>query len=314
MKIMKHCHKCGYTLSTENFCPQCGIKFKLNEVKKDRNNVDIRDNKTDLIVTKFKSSENIIDKKIDYRLEGNVIHLHVLGDTSNHNLKKLQKLFSISIQLESPSSLGRKLEETYRVKSEESNTAYKQIQIILDESKNLEKKKGIEIKEINVGDMQVSKNELILKEIILNGNEHYYKNEHVDAIKHYDRVLEIEPNNVEAWANKGMALGHLGKYDEAIDSYDRALEIEPNYALALYNKGSALGNRGKFNEAIDSYDRALEIEPNYALAWSNKGVVFGNMGKYNEEIECYDRALEIEPNNVEALNNKRLAMTRLEKA
>jgi len=308
MKIMKHCHKCGYTLSTENFCPQCGIKFKLNEVKKDRNNVDIRDNKTDLIVTKFKSSENIIDKKIDYRLEGNVIHLHVLGDTSNHNLKKLQKLFSISIQLESPSSLGRKLEETYRVKSEESNTAYKQIQIILDESKNLEKKKGIEIKEINVGDMQVSKNELILKEIILNGNEHYYKNEHVDAIKHYDRVLEIEPNNVEAWANKGMALGHLGKYDEAIDSYDRALEIEPNYALALYNKGSALGNRGKFNEAIDSYDRALEIEPNYALAWSNKGVVFGNMGKYNEEIECYDRALEIEPNYALALYNKGSAL------
>ena len=116
---------------------------------------------------------------------------------------------SISIQLEPPSSLGSKLEETYRIKSEESNTAYQQIQIILNEATKIEKKTGIEIKEINVGDMQISKIELILKEIILNANEHYYKNEHVDAIKHYDRALEIEPKYVEAWNNKRLAMTRL---------------------------------------------------------------------------------------------------------
>ena len=233
---MKYCHKCGYSLSTERFCPQCGVKLKQNEVNNDGNNIDITDNTDDLIGTGFQGGGNIIDKKIDYRVQGNVIHLQALGDTSNRVLKKLQKLMSISIQLEPPSSLGSKLKETYRVKSEESNTAYQQIQIILNETQKIEKKTRIEIKEINVGDVQISKNELILKEIILNGNEHYYKNEHVDAIKHYDKALEMEPKYVESLSNKGSALGNLGKYNEAIECYDKALEIEPNYVEAWNNK------------------------------------------------------------------------------
>ena len=213
-----------FSLSTEKFCPQCGIMLKQNEVKNDGNNVDLPDNTSDLLVTGIKSGENILDKKIDYRVEGHAIHLQVLGDTSNHALKKLQKLISISIQLEPPSSLGSKLEETYRVKSEESKTAYQQIQFILNESEKIEKETGIEIMEINAGDVQISKNELISKEIILNANEQYYKNELVDAIKHYDKALEREPNNVEAWTNKGSVLGNMGKYNEAIECYDRALE------------------------------------------------------------------------------------------
>jgi hypothetical protein len=150
---MINCHKCGYNISIEKFCPQCGIKLKQNEVKNDGNNVDIPDNKGDLIVTGIKCGINIVDKKIDYRLEGSAIHLQFLGDTSNHDLRILQKLRSISIQLDPPSPLGRNLKEAYQVKSEEANTALQQIQIILNEAKKIEKKTGVEINAINVGDM-----------------------------------------------------------------------------------------------------------------------------------------------------------------
>jgi tetratricopeptide (TPR) repeat protein len=242
---MKHCQKCGYSLSIEKFCPQCGIKLEQNKVKNDRNNITISDNSSDLIDTRIKSGENNIDKKIDYRVEGDAIHLQVLDDRSNPVLKELQKLMSISIQLEPPSSLGNKLEETYRVKSEESNTAYQRIQIILKESKKRAKETGIEIKDINVGDVKVSKNELILKEIILNGNEYYYKNEPVGAIEQYDKALEIEPKYALAMYNKGSALGNMGKYHEAIECYDKALEIDPNNVKTLNNKRLAMTNQEK---------------------------------------------------------------------
>jgi tetratricopeptide (TPR) repeat protein len=310
---MINCHKCGYNISIEKFCPQCGIKLKQNEAKNGRNNVYFPDSKSDLIVTVSKTDLNILDKKIIYRVEGTTIHLQVLGDTSNHDLRILQKLISVCVKLEPPSPLGRNLKEAYQVKSEEANTALQQIQTILNESMKIESKTGVEINAINVGNLLVSINELRLKEIILLGNEHYYKNEHVVAIKHYDRALEIEPDNVEAWTNKGVVFGNMGKYNEAIDCYDRSLEIEPKYALALYNKGSALGNMGKYNEAIECYDRALEIEPKYALAWNNKGVVIGSMRKYDEAIDCYDRALEIEPKYALALYNKGVALGKMKK-
>jgi tetratricopeptide (TPR) repeat protein len=88
--------------------------------------------------------------------------------------------------------------------------------------------------------MQISKNELSLKEIILKGNEHSYNKEYRQAIEYYDKALKIDPKYALALNNKGLALDKLGKYNEAIQSYDKALEIDPKYALALNNKGLAL--------------------------------------------------------------------------
>ena len=36
-----------------------------------------------------------------------------------------------------------------------------------------------------------------------------------EAIEAYDKAIEIDPKNLEAWNNKGIALNELNKYDEA---------------------------------------------------------------------------------------------------
>ena len=45
--------------------------------------------------------------------------------------------------------------------------------------------------------MQISKNELSLKEIILKDNEHYYNKEYRDVIEYYDKALEIDPKDAK---------------------------------------------------------------------------------------------------------------------
>jgi|GEM_PF-4529823 len=72
-----------------------------------------------------------------------------------------------------------------------------------------------------------------------------------------------------AWNNKGNALGNLGRNEEALKSYDKALEIDPKYALAWNNKGNALGNLGRHEEAIKSCEKALEIAPGAVLVRGN---------------------------------------------
>ena len=46
----------------------------------------------------------------------------------------------------------------------------------------------------------------------------------------------------DAWNNKGLALDNLGRYEEAIKYYDKAIELDPNNADAWYNKGLLLVN------------------------------------------------------------------------
>ncbi len=62
---------------------------------------------------------------------------------------------------------------------------------------------------------------------------------YTDAIYHYDKTLELTPNNIHALTNKGSALVSLGNYQEAISYYDRVLEINPQYVVALNNKEKA---------------------------------------------------------------------------
>ena len=61
-----------------------------------------------------------------------------------------------------------------------------------------------------MGDLQISKEELLLKEYILKGNEFYYKKKYEKSIECYDKALEIDPKNATAWNNKGLALDNLG--------------------------------------------------------------------------------------------------------
>ena len=46
-----------------------------------------------------------------------------------------------------------------------------------------------------------------------------------EAIKCFDKVIELNPKNAGGWGNKGNALGHLGKHEESIKCYDKALEL-----------------------------------------------------------------------------------------
>ena len=61
------------------------------------------------------------------------------------------------------------------------------------------------------------------------------------------------------WRNKGDALYFLGKYDEAIKCYDKAIEIDPNDADVWNNKGLALNSLGNNDEAKKCYDRSREL-------------------------------------------------------
>ncbi len=184
---------------------------------------------------------------------------------------------------------------------------------VLEELNRIEKEEGMEIQEIKVGEMQISKNELSSKEIILEGNGHFYKKEYDEAIECYDRAMELDANNPEAWFDKGCALGKQKRYDEAIEWYDKAMEMKPDYAFGLNNKGNALDNLGRPGEAIEWYDKALEIEPDDAITLSNKGLALDKLGKHKETIESYDKALEINPNHADALYSKGIAQEELEK-
>ena len=216
---MPFCHQCGYNLELgiEKFCPSCGYKihhngsaFKSND---NVNPIDIIDTKGDVFGYGFSGSGILAGKEIDYKVQGNVINLNISGGSiSQEVLDNLQKIVSISTQVEPSSDKTTKSAVDFNTQVEESSKTYEQIKNVLFEVSQIEKKSGKNIEEIKVGELQISKSELSLKEIILRGNEHFYKNEYNEVIRVYDKALKLERNNFDLLFNKAYALDELGQY------------------------------------------------------------------------------------------------------
>jgi Flp pilus assembly protein TadD len=79
------------------------------------------------------------------------------------------------------------------------------------------------------------------------------------AINVFDKVIELNPNNADAWNDKGETLVTSGEYDEAIKALDKAIEIDPNKAGAWNNKGIALKSLGRDTEAQVAFAKATEL-------------------------------------------------------
>ena len=99
------------------------------------------------------------------------------------------------------------------------------------------------------------------------------------------------------WFHKGSELISSEKYNEAIKAYDKAIEINPHDSLAWYNKGLALDKLNKHEEAMKAYDKAIEIDPRDSTAWYNKGTILGKLGKDDITIEPFDKSIESNPQN-----------------
>ncbi len=58
--------------------------------------------------------------------------------------------------------------------------------------------------------------------------------------------------------SKGQALVQFGKPDEAIKVYNKAIEIDPPTSVSWFYKGNVLRDLGKYDEAQKAYDKAFK--------------------------------------------------------
>ena len=132
----------------------------------------------------------------------------------------------------------------------------------------------------------------------------YKIGEYSDAVSSFDKVLQIEPNNVTALFLKGSSLFKDAKYPDAVSSFDKVININANNTDALLYKGLSLYNLEKYNDAIAEFNRIRAVEPTNTDALLYKGLSLYNLERYNEAVAYYNRVLEIDPNNINATKEK----------
>ena len=135
------------------------------------------------------------------------------------------------------------------------------------------------------------------------GNVLHKQGKSEEAIVHYQKALALLPKAADIHHNLAVAFDDLNRLDEAIYQVQQALEIDPAQAETYYILGDALRKKGQLDDAIACYQKTLSINPSHQQACSNLGLVLYWQGRWEQAGVYLERALEINPRDANAHNN-----------
>lgn len=116
------------------------------------------------------------------------------------------------------------------------------------------------------------------------------------AMEYYDAAVELRPESVEAWYDRGMCAQEMGLDSIALACYARIKTIDPRNATAWYNTGYVLlEHLNDLPKARLEFSHAIALLPTYAHAYYNRGLTFELENELDSALLDYKRALAIKP-------------------
>lgn len=120
----------------------------------------------------------------------------------------------------------------------------------------------------------------------------FYRGEDSLALHTLSEARAIAPASTVILNNRAKILRHMGREDDAMKDYDKVIEMDSLNYDAYYNrgylrfmKGDSIGAKSDFA----AIERLRPEDPNTLLLLA---VMYSNQGKYNESISYYNRLIK----------------------
>ena len=135
------------------------------------------------------------------------------------------------------------------------------------------------------------------------GNIHVKEGRWESALACFERAVALAPDWAEAHNNLGLAHSRLGHGEAAQQALERAVALRPDLVEAWANLGNLLRQRGSPLQAVACLERAVALNPASTVAQVNLGAALEALGRFERAEACYRQALRLDPDCPEAWNN-----------
>jgi tetratricopeptide (TPR) repeat protein len=123
------------------------------------------------------------------------------------------------------------------------------------------------------------------------------------AIEEYKKVIELTPNNSEAFSTLALMYGAKGLIAEAVGAYERSLELRPDNKETMRALGTLCRDNNMFVEATHIYERLYQMDNNDPQAIRSLAWLYLKLEAYPKAIDMNKRILSLEPESIgERLN------------
>jgi hypothetical protein len=110
-----------------------------------------------------------------------------------------------------------------------------------------------------------------------------------EARQAYDNAVQLAPDFVEAFVNRGYVLAIEHQPQAALADYNQALQLHPGYAGALFNRAATLAELQQYDAALRDYAAIAPDDPHFTSAQWNAGLCQLKLGNVAEGWRQYER-------------------------
>jgi Flp pilus assembly protein TadD len=143
------------------------------------------------------------------------------------------------------------------------------------------------------------------------GIARFYQGRVPEAIEHAKIAIRLQPDSSKAHDLLGMALAKQNQNEAALDELRRAAELAPKDAEIRNGLGTVLARLGRMPEAAEEFHQALRLDQRNAPAHSNLGLLLLTSGKAQESILEFEAALQLDPELKSAADGLQQAQAQL---
>ena len=146
------------------------------------------------------------------------------------------------------------------------------------------------------------------------------RGEYSEALKFFNRAVEIEPQCSDAWYQRGCCYGDLHNHEKAIDDYDKAIEIDPGNEKAWIGKANSLMMMGREVDAFKYLNRARTLRGDWSndstgsqrapgwQEWLHKAEAYYQKGNYKKALHYYNKIIKTNPECISAWLGKAITL------
>ena len=114
------------------------------------------------------------------------------------------------------------------------------------------------------------------------GMVYYQKGEVLYALPHFQRAVELDPEDAEARFQFGLSLAFLEQVDEAIKQFEQAQKLDVTNPDIYYNLGVAFAYKDDDEKALAMFEKALDLQADHLLAANGKKLIVKKLSKTTE--------------------------------
>lgn len=141
--------------------------------------------------------------------------------------------------------------------------------------------------------LQISFAQFNVEHLLQTGVRDVIDGKYHDAIKKFNTILEVKPNNWQAIYLRGIAKFYLGDTYGAQCDFTTGIGINSVFSEFYLLRGGTYQMQSDYTKALEDYNEAESLDPANPSVYVNKGLIYAIQSDYAEAIRLLTKSLTL---------------------